>query len=279
MYVLAIKYIVQYNYKTLYFFVCSALVQNIVLIIAANRFGSTWTTLFSLSKEVMLYGCVIYSVIKNTKTPKYTVIWITFLIILGTSFVLSDADTYSKFISVRQMLLPFICFYFGKGLKIKNNEIKRIALIIIRASIVVGFIGILELLVLKNTVWVELPMQQYQINKGTTFSFYNGVPLNYYTWDYYTIVHAVARRLVSIFGDPLVTGHYLFLGFVLAGIYIEESVKKRIVQIFLLLCAILTLCKGMYVIFAVYCFMKLIKKRHIQQLNICFYILRVELQP
>lgn len=260
MYGLVMLYIIQYNYRTLYFFICSTLVQNIVLIIGANRFGSTWTTMFSLSKEIMLYGCVVYSLIKNKKTPKYTMLWVLFLLALGASFILSDADTYSKFISVRQMLLPFICFYFGKGLKIHENELKNVAKIIINASIVVGIIGILELIVFKNSIWHMLPMQQYQINKGTTFSFYNGVPLNFYTWDYYAIVHSVVRRLVSIFGDPLITGHYLFLGYVLAGVYIEKRTKKRAIQVFLFICSILTLCKGIYVTYVVFFFMKLIKR-------------------
>lgn len=260
MYLLVFIYIGQYNYKTLLFFVCSTIVQNIVLIVAANRFGSTWTTLFSLSKEIMLYGCVLYSAIKMKKTPKYTLLWFLFIVVLMASFLFSDASTYSKFISVRQMLLPFICFYFGKGLYVKNNEMKRIANVIIFASVIVGIIGILELILFKNSIWQSLPMQQYQNNKGTTFQFYNGVPLNYYTWDYYAFFHKPVRRLVSLFGDPLITGHYLFLAFVLSESYIENKTKRRIIQLFLSVCSLLTLSKGIYVAYIIYFFMRLIKR-------------------
>lgn len=130
---------------------------------------------------------------------------------MSISFLLSDVKLFSKIISVRQLLLPFICFYYGANIKYEEHNMENITKIIVISGIVIGVFGIIETFVIGDSIWTALPMEQYQANKGTTFTFYNGVPLNYYTWDYYSVVGKPLRRMVSIFVDPLMTGHYLFL--------------------------------------------------------------------
>lgn len=90
--------------------------------------------------------------------------------------------------------------------------------VIIQLSMAAGILGIVEILLIKDSVWVTLPMVKFQENKGTAFQFYHGVPLNYYTWDYMGFTGKVLRRMVSFFTDPLMAAGIFFLGFVLCDI-------------------------------------------------------------
>lgn len=64
-YLAMIYFAVRNDEYSLLFFVCSILVQNLTLLIGTYKFGGMLTTLFSLSKEIMLYGCVCLYGFKN----------------------------------------------------------------------------------------------------------------------------------------------------------------------------------------------------------------------
>ena len=84
---------------------------------------------------------------------------------------------------------------------------------------VVGLIGLMEKVFWGMKIWEILPLNQYNINKGTEFSFYRDViPMNYVTFDFLQITGKTMERLVSIFADPLITGHYLFFSFSIGGL-------------------------------------------------------------
>lgn len=270
-YLAMIYFSVRNDEYSLLFFVCSILVQNLTLLIGAYKFGGTLTTLFSLSKEIMLYGCVCLYGFKNHMAKKHTFVFILFLFLMSISFLLSDVKLFSKIISVRQLLLPFICFYFGVNIKYEEHNMENITKIIVISGIVIGVFGIIETFVIGDSIWTALPMEQYQANKGTTFTFYNGVPLNYYTWDYYSVVGKPLRRMVSIFVDPLMTGHYLFLGFLLADNLSFEKLRIKWVKFFLFVCSILTLCKGIYIAYIVYFVFILIKKLNSRSRRIALF--------
>lgn len=258
MLIASLYFALQNDYRTLLFFVCIVLIQNITLAVGANRFNSTTTTIYSICKEAMLYGCILCVFIRKRKVPKYFLIFGIFLIILAGMFFYSSAGTYAKIVSLRQMLLPFVCFFFGKELSITNNKLNIIGKFIVYTGIVVGVLGILELYVWGDSVWDAIPLWQYQVNKGTTFQFRNDLPTNFTTYDLMPITGTMSRRLVSLFVDPLLTGHYLFIGFISADIFINKY--KNIIKSILFLCSALTLSKGVILGYLFYIGLKLLKK-------------------
>lgn len=259
-FVFAGYYMLRNDIRTLYFFICFSLIQNIMMLVYANRFDKATTTLMLLSKEIMIYGCVVISLVKNFKVSKDSIFSILFVLILGASFLISSGDSYAKILSIRQLLLPIICFYFGKSLKVNKQESRKVFRFIIYMAILTALIGILELLFFKDGIWLMLPLEKFNANKGTTFRLYNGVPTNYYTWDYINLIGKVVRRLVSIFGDPLVTGHNLFLGFILADSILPKGTQKKAIKSVLFICSLLTLSKGVYLNMILYAMFKLLRR-------------------
>lgn len=247
------------NEFSLLYFTVFSFFQNILLILFANHIQASWMTIFMLSKEVMIYGCLVINFLKKKKIQRYELLFISFGILLMESFIISDGEVYAKILTIRQMLLPFVCYFFGKEISLNNDSIRKIVKIIIYASLVTAVLGFIEFFVLGDMIWLKLPLQKYQENKKTVFELYNGVPLNFYTWDYYWIINRVVRRLVSLFADPLITGHYLLLGAILAKNYIRKRNKKIIICIVLLVAALLTLSKGVYISVLIFIFMYLLR--------------------
>lgn len=255
--------VVKNNKLTLYMFVVMCIFQNIILLLCAYRFSGTWTTLFTLSKEIMIYGCVVLAFIRKIgslkiKTKDY--IFFGYLIVLLIAFLTSDAGVYSRVVSLRSVLLPFICFYFGLMLNIDEESFKKVTKFIIKIAIIIAIFGLIERFVIGDSFWTSLPIERYQVNKGTTFKLYHGVPLNYYTWDYVSITHMVERRLVSLLVDPLMTGHFLFMAFVVAEYALFKSKKRTVIRALLLICSLLTLSKGVYVAVAIYIVISFLRK-------------------
>lgn len=260
---IAILYGVFYdNNFAIYYFVFFCSFQNILLLVCANRFGNLSTTLFALSKEILIYGVFVinYLTNKKRKSDKEYIFFFVYMFILLFSFMISDSSVYSRMVSVRELLLPVICLLFGLTVNVERIDIKKLCRCIIYIASVIAIVGLVEIFVLGNSFWDIMPIEQYQINKGTTFKLYNGVPLNYYTWDLYSITHKVERRLVSLLVDPLMTGHFLFLAFVLAGHHLEKGKSKIIIRIILFMAMILTLCKGVFVELLIYIAFKVIRR-------------------
>lgn len=255
-----IYYMLRRDSSTLLFFVCSIVTQNITLLIGANRYNSTLVTLYSLSKEILLYGCVAIIIVHSQRIKKKSLYFLFFVLVIFGAFIFSDAPTYAKIVSIRQFMLPFVCFFFGAILKINESEIKTISKYIMIISLVVGAIGVLEVFVFQDEIWTMLPIARFQENKGAVFELYNGVPLNFYTFDYFAIVHKVLRRLVSTFTDPLMTGHFLFLGLVLTDLILKKGTKRIIIKLFFVMCSFLTLSKGVFLSFLCYFALSIIKR-------------------
>lgn len=265
--VLACKYAFEKNYKTVLFFVCIILFQNMTAIVGAYRFNRVSTTLFLLMKEIMIYGCVSIGLIRMRKVGKGLLSMLFFGCLLGTSFLLSDAPFMSRFISLRELLLPFVCFGFGYVIQLSDKQFRGLVNFIVKSAMVVGLIGLMEKVFWGMKIWEILPLNQYNINKGTEFSFYRDViPMNYVTFDFLQITGKTMERLVSIFADPLITGHYLFLAFLLADYY---SKKNVFIKLFLIITSLLTLSKGImlsFIIYGVFSVIKLFKYSDMKKL-------------
>ena len=261
------------DYKFLIFFICFIFMQNILLVVCANKFTPTTNTLYALSKEIMLYAFCLKSlfVVKDRKAKCFIILIAALYILLtGVSFFRSDASFMSKVISIRQIFLPFVCFFFGYFLEIDDKKKKRIFDLIVVLAIITAVIGFLDFFVFQNSIWSKLPFATYQANKGTEFDLRNGVPLNFYTWDFADVFGVVARRLVSIQADPLTTAHFLFLGFVLTGY--SNLKRKRLIKWVLFIASVLTLCKGVYIGFVVYFALMILKRLNYKQFRNLFIV-------
>ncbi len=257
--------VIKNNNCTLLFFVCVIFIQNITLLVGANNFDSKTTTLYSLLKEMMLYACIIYAIICKGKLRKEVMYVIPYVLVILVSFVLSEASNYAKIVSIRQLFLPFVCFLFGLGLDITKEQIYKIGKIIVYMGVIVSIFGLIEVFLLGDTVWNNLPMWKYQVNKGTTFRFTDGLPTNFWTFDLILLTGSKTRRLVSMFVDPLLTAHFLFLCFCLIDICVQKNKKKMKLVIFV--SSILTLSKGVILAYLFYFSFFVLKKFSYKQLK------------
>lgn len=258
-YFLVLYFIVKNNCYSFLFFIYFCFFQNITLIVFANSFTQLYTTLFSLSKEIMLYGILLTNLLNFRKKVYNLLLFLAFLLVLILSFFISNSDFYSKILTIRQLLLPFVCFYFGYYVKANSKDLKVIFKTIVNLCIITAIIGLIEFFLMKDFFWHMVPIDKYEINKGTTFVFYNGVPLNFYTFDFVDIIGTPLHRLVSHFGDPLITAHYLFLGFCLCDI-VYDNKSRKFLKILLFVSSILTLCKGLIICYFIYFIVKMLKK-------------------
>ena len=251
-----------YKYSLIYFIFYSFL-QNIVLVYASTKFNQLTTTLYSLNKEILLYAVTVrYIFSQRFKYSITNILMALFMFLLLFSFVTSSASFYSKILTIRQLLLPFVCVYFGVCVGKENSLFfKKSVKYIVYLGLFTAIIGLLEFFWLKNTLWPYEMIFQYETNKGTVFVFYNNVPLNYYTWDYYDIFGGVVRRLVSTFADPLITGHYLFLSFVLCSSDSCTIKYKPLVKFILFISSLLTFSKGVFICYLIYFIFIYLKKK------------------
>lgn len=253
-YLLCLHFALAGNNKTLLFFLFFCAVQNLWMLVMANQFRGIYTTLVLLSKEIMLYLSVVILFLKKLKMKKWAAepLFLAMVLLVMIAFFTTEEPIYARIVSVRQLMLPFVCIYFGKLVRLTNKGFRTVMSSFLSLAAVVALLGLVEILCYKDTLWQKLPFMQYSINKGTeAFGSYNGVMLNFYTWDFQSIVQEPLRRLVSLYVDPLITGHILFLAFVMV------SIKKKSPAVWFLmalygLAAILTLSKGIYLSFAVY---------------------------
>lgn len=261
------------DYKFLIFFICFIFLQNILLVLCANRFTPTTNTLYSLSKEIMLYAFCLKSlfVVKDRKYKLFILLIAALYILMSVlSFFRSDAGFMAKVVSIRQLFLPFVCFFFGFFLQIDDKRKKRIFDLIVVLSIITAIIGFFDYFIFKDSIWSKLPFATFQANKGAEFDLYNNVPLNFYTWDFKDMFGVILRRLVSIQADPLTTAHFLFLGFVLTSF--SNLKHKKIIKWILFLAAMLTLSKGVYISFLVYFALIILKRLNYKQFRNLFII-------
>lgn len=272
-YILTLYYTLKSNEKTLGYFIYFILFQNIFLIITANYFDIITTPIMILSKELMIYLCVLLGIATKFRFRNINsidIISILFIILLGVAFFSSDSELFAKMTSVRQLMLPIIFFLFGYYLNIDTLSLKKVIKLIVGISTVISIIGLFEVCLIRDYLWTMTPIYQFNFNKGTLFPFYNDVPLNFYTWDYADIVGSAVRRLVSIFADPLATAGFLFLGFVLANTlkHRMKNIKSKLIEELILIAGLLTLSKGYFLSLSVFIIMRIF--RNIFGKNISF---------
>lgn len=259
---LAIYFSIVGGIKMLRFFMFLVVFQNIIVIVFSRYIPSSYNTLFSIIKELMLYISLVPGLIKHgklkysrKKTVGHIALFIYVLSLIKNTLV-TPAKMSSTFLSLRYMLVPILCIYVGKTVKLTQNQMRQLVKEIVRWSLFLAVFGLIELLILSDGFWIVLGYSDYAVRmKGNQpWALINGVTINYYTWDFFGIP---IRRLVSITADPLATAYLIHLGcmIIFTGVLSIKSKGKTNTKlmyfIILFIASCLSLSKAVIVLVAI----------------------------
>ena len=251
-FIVAVGFAFLNNYKTVRFFLVVDCLQNLIAIIFYN-FGvnGTFITAFTLIKELMIYmAVIIYLTLKNKCPIGRIDVMAFFYIALVLLNALRSAAPYSAIIaSIRTLLLPVVFIKYGYILKKDKTTDYKINNLVIKISIILSILAFFEYFVLGDAFWRSIGYTKYITSyKVMSTWFYNGVSINYYTWDFGFAV----RRFVSLMADPLATSYLVFLGLSLLWLGCSNKLNRswelrHVLEAFLLITSLLFFSKGIYV--------------------------------
>lgn len=258
--ILAIYFSFKHDDKMIYFFIFMVVFQNIVEIIFCKSIPTSYNTVFSVIKELMLYFALFICFVQKNKLVirKKEICAITlYVIVLCKNMLLTSASMGSAMLALRYMLVPILCITIGRKIKLTPPKMQNLFKVLISVSAFLAVFGLLELLVLGDAFWTSIGYDVYAVKmKGNIeLDLINGVTINYYTWDFGGIP---IRRLVSITADPLATAYLIYIGVVIL-ITKVVSIKNRsgrfnirtLMLILLIIASILSLSKAIFVFIAI----------------------------
>ena len=260
--VLAIFYAIVGGIKMLRFFIFLVVFQNITAILFSRYIPVSYNTAFSIIKEMMLYISLAPAMIKKKRIRYsrnrlvfYAALMI-YIILLAKNFVFTPAGISSAILSLRYMLVPILCIYVGKTVKLSTKQTIKLMNEVVGWALFLAFFGFVELYILKDSFWVFIGYSDYAVSmKGNPpWSLFNGVTVNFYTWDFWG---TPIRRLVSITADPLATAYLVCLGtMILFTGVVRISNRGRnssgiFVLVLLLIASVLSLSKAVFVMMAI----------------------------
>lgn len=253
----------------IYFLILLCVFQNFLAIIVAKKLGTTLMQCLILTKELIAYSTLLLVLIFNIKKIKLTLVELVcfiFIFILSIYLLVpSDVSLFLKLVQYRQILTPVILYLLGKYIFLSSFKLQLILKFLINLSIATVIFGILECLAFSSTFWYDLGINTYLSSKGMDAyaSGLNGLPGNFYTYDYYLFIGTSLRRMVSFIADPTLLGQFLVLPICILLFTDVMCGKKRILYILLLTFGlILTLSKGGLFSLAIAFMYKLLKNNN-----------------
>ena len=249
---IAIYFALLNSYKTVGFFLIADCLQNIVAIVFYNNgVDGTLITAFTMIKELMIYLAVIVYLFKRKKIHigRVELLALFYIAIVAFNFLRSSAPMSAIIASVRTLLLPVVFICYGKTLPRGEITDFKVTNYIIKTSLILSVFAFIEYFILGDAFWRSIGYTKYITSYKIMSSWtYNGVSINYYTWDF---GHAV-RRFVSLMADPLATAYLVFLGLSLLWLGCKNKLRnnrglRHVLEIFLLITSILFFSKGIYV--------------------------------
>lgn len=238
---------------TLSFITIVYVFQNLVLIVFSKFLNPLETKALLSIKEIIVYlsvilGILFYKKLKNLSLPD--IMAAAFIVLICINFILSNINISAKIASTRQLLIPIICFLFGRVLDINEKNFKKYSVIILYLGIFLAAFSLLELFILKDNFWVNIGMSKFMENKGVSSWGSNGILGSFYTYDYIKITGQATRRVVSIFAETMTSGHFMFF-IILYIIYVIKGINKYVkisLLVLLFIPTILCFSKGVYLI-------------------------------
>ncbi len=254
--------IINNRVSIIYFFLVLVIFQNIIAILFCKDIPPLFNTIFSTIKELILYIGLIFVFIKKCKIKfiksecgNILCLLILFIALVKNFFVTS-AGIASSILSLRYLLVPILCIYVGRNLQISQEKYKKLLKNLVKFSLLLAILGIIELTLLGDTFWTNIDYSLYAVKmKGNAISnLFGGVTINFYTWDFGGIP---IRRLVSITADPLATAYLIYLGaliLITGSISITNKNNRltiKVVTLFILFtAAVMSLSKAVFVMIA-----------------------------
>lgn len=239
------------NERSLVFFVICTVLQNLILILCAPELTKTETQLIIILKDFFVYinACVYLVRKKIFKIYIIDAFFYLFLLICFIHLLVNPKMIVASIASLRQFLIPFFCYYYGKSLNISRQSEKKIADMFILISIIVCAIGIIFYFFDPEKLWMALGYEKYWANKTGNISAFSMV--NFYTYD----LGVRLKRFTSIFADPLAFAHFIVVGYLLTC-YIYPK-KLYFVKLLFLVSCVLCFSKFHVVLLAVCIFLKI----------------------
>ncbi|KRE10460.1 polymerase [Bacillus sp. Root239] len=246
-----VKWILSKPDRFIYVLFLYIVFQNFFAIILAKYAGGNFTQIFILLKDILTYLALLIAVIVNFKKQK--AIWpdvfaVLYLIVLCFYlFPYDDTSFFTKLVQFRQLLTPIILYLLGRFMMVGINRTNKFLKFLIYISMLATLFGFLERYILGDTFWINLGIKEYLSSKGMDTWAYGlgGVPGNFYSYDFYSIIGISLRRMVSFVADPTLFGQFLVLPIaVLMFTKIFKGKKRTIFLVTLILGLILTLSKG-----------------------------------
>ena len=225
----AIFFAIKNDWSTIVFFLGAVLLQNIVAIVFCAYVPSMYITLFSLVKEAMLYLAVVVGFVRggSVNLSRRSNQWMlccvaVFLVMLVKNLLSTSVGMFAAIVSLRYMLLPFLCIYVGMNLTLSKGRLDLLLKTVIGFSCLLAVTALVEYFFLGDAFWSKIGYTYYaeKIKGNAGWTLVNGVTVNFYTWDFGFML----RRLVGITADPLATAYLIFLG---AAIVVTGCVRER----------------------------------------------------
>lgn len=244
--------IVYRNLKSLKFVTVALILQNIMSLFASNTLPSFVASFIILYKEIILWGTVVWTILTKQKIKKSGMSVILFIIYVIFSMFRGNIAVYTKLVCFRQLMTPVILLLYGRCLNISENEKIDFLKFIVNIGIFQAIFGVIEEFILGDKFWLTLNISKLFETKGFSRWIIAGMPGNYYSADFYSIIGRSVRRLVGITTDPLLSAHFMAFSVVILLYLDNENINKRNFEIVLLTIAtVLTLSKGAILIIAI----------------------------
>ena len=244
--------IIYKNLKSLKFITVALMLQNIMSLFACNTLPRFVGSYIILYKEIILWGTVLWTILTKQKIRKSNISAICFIMYIIFSMFRGNAAIYTKFVCFRQLMTPVILILYGRCLNISQDEKIDFLHFIVKLGLFQAVFGFLEEFILGDKFWLSLNISKLFETKGFSRWVLSGMPGNYYSADFYSIIGKSIRRLVGISTDPLLTAHFMAFAVVILLFLDNENKNKRNFEILILSIAIiLTLSKGAILIIAI----------------------------
>jgi len=190
-----------------------------------------------------LFACVIFamlfftkhSLIKEKYIRKNLIIFFMLVIYSLFLLVMRKTSVVAFFASFRNITCPIMFFIIGLYISDKA-DLNKLSDIILKLSLVILAIGIVELFVYKD-MWLDLNIGELWNRKGIFYNVSTGRPYNHYSAE--IIFGASRRRMVSTFAEPVNLGTFFLLCYFFAFLK-----KKRLYMLTSVIGCIMTISKG-----------------------------------
>jgi len=133
--------------------------------------------------------------------------------LLPESWLGGAASLKTELFALRHDLLPVVAYFFGRGLALRPEQLRRVALLIAGTAVAVAAWGLVDVYLVPLQWWRDSGVPGwYREQLGLRYTGLTGLPENFV---YNAGEHHVFRRLVSTFLSPLASSYMLLVALLL----------------------------------------------------------------